>query len=63
MKIEYKSFFIGTLILNLLSFSVLAKPIAATLTIGKNNQDFPGYVTKADDNNICLLYTSPSPRD
>jgi len=54
MKIEYKSVFIGTLILSLLSSSVMAKPIAATLTIGKNKQDFPGYVTKADDNNIYI---------
>ena len=37
-----------------ISAKSLAKPIAATLTMGKNKQDFPGYVTKADDNNLYV---------
>ena len=46
--------FITALVLVFLTSISSAKPIAATLTFGKNKQDFPGYVTKADDNNIYV---------
>ena len=54
MKNYIKSFLFIIAIVTGITFDSLAKPIAATLTMGKNKQDFPGYVTKADDNNIYV---------
>ena len=54
MKNYIKSFLFITFLSIGISTDSLAKPIAATLTMGKNKQDFPGYVTKADDNNLYV---------
>ena len=54
MKSYIKSFLFIISIATGITVDSIAKPIAATLTMGKNKQDFPGYVTKADDNNIYV---------
>ncbi len=53
--INYTNLFFFVISLSLgISADSFAKPIAATVTMGKNKQDFPGYVTKADDNNLYI---------
>ena len=53
--INYTNLFFFVISLSLgISADSFAKPIAVTVTMGKNKQDFPGYVTKADDNNLYI---------
>ena len=54
MKIGLRNFLIAFALHSCAISFVLGKPVAATITMGKNKQDFPGYVTKADDNNIYI---------
>ena len=54
MKIGLRNFLIAFALHSCAISFALGKPVAATITMGKNKQDFPGYVTKADDNNIYI---------
>ena len=54
MKIGLRNFLIAFALHSCAISFALGKPVAATITMGKNKQDFPGYVTKADDNNIFI---------